>query len=65
MALDLCQNLVFVQYPANELTEFNQILYTHLPLIRSMSRLLPAISFSNRIMLLNISLSSDSAMAGR
>ena len=29
MALDLLQNSVFVQYLENELTEFNQILYTH------------------------------------
>ena len=33
-------------------------------LTRFMSGLLYTISFSNRVMLLNISLSSDSAMAG-
>ena len=35
-----------------------------LSLTRSISGLLLAISFSNRVMPLNISLSSDSAMAG-
>ena len=66
-ARNLCQNLVFAQYLENEWTEFNQLLYRHLynvPLKRSMSGLLPTLSFSSRVMLLNISLSSDSAMAG-
>ena len=59
MALDWCQKLVFAQYLDNECTEFNQIWY-----IQCHWHDLSTISFSNRVVLLNISLSSDSAMAG-
>ena len=53
----------FAQCLENESTEFNLILYTHyLCMPRSTSELLRAISFSNRVMPLNIS--SDSTVAG-
>ena len=59
MALDWCQKLVFAQYLDNEYTEFNQILYIHYHWHD-----LSTISSSNSVLLLNISLFSDSAMAG-
>ena len=59
MALDGCQKLVFAQYLDNEYTEFNQILYIHYHWHD-----LSTISSSNSVVLLNISLFSDSAMAG-
>ena len=55
----------FAQYLENESTEFNLILHTHYHcMTRSKSELLYVISFSNRVMPLTISLSSDSTMAG-
>ena len=59
MALDWCQKLVFAQYLDNECREFNQILYIYYHWYD-----LSTIISSNRVVLLNISLSSDSAMAG-
>ena len=59
MALDWCQKLVFAQYLDNECREFNQILYIYYHWYY-----LSTISASNRVVLLNISLCSDSAMAG-
>ena len=62
--LDLCQNLDFAPYLENEWTQLYQIFLYTLLLTRSTSGLLRAISFSNRVMPLNIYLSSDSDMAG-
>ena len=59
MTLELCQKLVFAQYLDNECTKFNHILY-----INYHWHDLSTISSSNRVVLLNISLSSDSAMSG-
>ena len=59
MALDWCQKLVFAQYLDNEYAEFNQILYIHYHWHD-----LSTISSSKSVLLLNISLFSDSAMAG-
>ena len=61
MALDWCQKLVFAQYLDNEYTEFNQILYIH---VHYHWHDLSTISSYNSVVLLNISLFSDSAMAG-
>ena len=57
--IDWCQKLVFAQYLDNEYTEFNQILYIHYHWHD-----LSTISSSNSVVLLNISLFSDSAMTG-
>ena len=59
MALDWCQKLFFAQYLDNECTEFNQILN-----IQYHWHDLSTTSSSNRVVLLKISLSCDSAMAG-
>ena len=62
-AHDLCQNLVFAQYLENEWTEFKQILYTHYHW-QEVCWDCDGISFSIRVMSLNISFSSDGAMVG-
>ena len=58
-ALDCCQKSAFAQYLDNECGKFNQTLYIYYHWYD-----LSTISSSNRVVLLNISLSSDSAMAG-
>ena len=55
-ALYWCQKLVFAQYLDNELTEFNQTFVYTLPLTWSIH---------HQFFKLNISLSSNSAMAGQ
>ena len=59
MVLDWCQKLVFAQYHDNECREFNQILYIYYHWYN-----LSNISSLNGVVLLNISLSSDSAWRG-